>query len=72
MFPMVVPDPHVTEIVLSEQDEFLIIANKRFVKTFFRKFSKILLANANQAKPSAISLAVGYSNKNAITEAYFL
>ncbi|XP_054282489.1 protein phosphatase PHLPP-like protein isoform X2 [Macrosteles quadrilineatus] len=28
MFPMVVPDPHVTEIVLTEQDEFLIIANK--------------------------------------------
>ncbi|XP_046675269.1 LOW QUALITY PROTEIN: protein phosphatase PHLPP-like protein [Homalodisca vitripennis] len=28
MFPMVVPDPHVTEVVLSEQDEFLIIANK--------------------------------------------
>uniref|UniRef100_A0A1B6DTY1 PPM-type phosphatase domain-containing protein n=1 Tax=Clastoptera arizonana TaxID=38151 RepID=A0A1B6DTY1_9HEMI len=29
MFPKVVPDPHVAEVVLSEDDDFLIIANKR-------------------------------------------
>lgn len=39
MFPMVVPDPHVTEIVLSEQDEFLIIANKRYVNTAYNNYS---------------------------------
>ncbi|KDR16236.1 protein phosphatase PHLPP-like protein isoform X3 [Zootermopsis nevadensis] len=30
MFPLVIPDPHVTEVDLEETDEFLIIANKRF------------------------------------------
>ncbi|PNF37973.1 hypothetical protein B7P43_G02364 [Cryptotermes secundus] len=30
MFPLVIPDPHVTEVDLDETDEFLIIANKRF------------------------------------------
>jgi hypothetical protein len=30
MFPLVVPDPHVTEISLTESDEFIIIANKRY------------------------------------------
>jgi hypothetical protein len=29
MFPLVIPDPHVTEVELDETDEFLIIANKR-------------------------------------------
>lgn len=29
MFPLVIPDPHVTEVDLDETDEFLIIANKR-------------------------------------------
>uniref|UniRef100_A0A146LZ42 Protein phosphatase PHLPP-like protein n=1 Tax=Lygus hesperus TaxID=30085 RepID=A0A146LZ42_LYGHE len=29
MFPLVVPDPHVTEITLRDHDEFLIMANKR-------------------------------------------
>jgi hypothetical protein len=29
MFPLVIPDPHVTEVQLDENDEFLIIANKR-------------------------------------------
>ncbi|BES88718.1 PP2Cc [Nesidiocoris tenuis] len=29
MFPLVVPDPHVTEITLRESDELLIMANKR-------------------------------------------
>ncbi|XP_068084838.1 protein phosphatase PHLPP-like protein [Anabrus simplex] len=30
MFPLVIPDPYVTEILLEDEDEFLIIANKRF------------------------------------------
>ncbi|KAL1124719.1 hypothetical protein AAG570_001342 [Ranatra chinensis] len=29
MFPLVVPDPHVTELTLRDNDEFIIIANKR-------------------------------------------
>lgn len=29
MFPLVIPDPHVTEVELDETDECLIIANKR-------------------------------------------
>ncbi|XP_073988528.1 PH domain leucine-rich repeat protein phosphatase isoform X3 [Rhodnius prolixus] len=29
MFPLVVPDPHVTELTLKDSDEFLIMANKR-------------------------------------------
>ena len=30
MFPLVIPDPHVTEVELDETDECLIIANKRY------------------------------------------
>ncbi|XP_075214824.1 PH domain leucine-rich repeat protein phosphatase isoform X2 [Lycorma delicatula] len=29
MFPLVVPDPHVAEVTLTDSDEFLIMANKR-------------------------------------------
>lgn len=32
MFPLVIPDPHVTEVELDETDECLIIANKRYKK----------------------------------------
>ncbi|GLG96070.1 Protein phosphatase PHLPP-like protein [Gryllus bimaculatus] len=30
MFPLVIPDPRIAEVQLEEEDEFLIVANKRF------------------------------------------
>ncbi|XP_063217315.1 protein phosphatase PHLPP-like protein [Bacillus rossius redtenbacheri] len=30
VFPLVIPDPHISEVILEENDEFLIIGNKRF------------------------------------------